>query len=163
MAFPPRVTEIVCDRPEKEKRRIRIYQNKTEVEKKKEAQMSLGLLLLFLSEGTKPRQWGKPWYLKPVVLASAFSLSFSPSPNHSQKYLLMTHLPDTNTPSPALCSVIILPECIQIYPEPASSSLFESVCKRQPGHLCLKGSPKVTTRAASDYRTLTCVSIAFSM
>lgn len=32
--FPPKVTEIACDGPEKEKRSLRIYQSETEVEKK---------------------------------------------------------------------------------------------------------------------------------
>lgn len=67
------MTEIVCDQLDKEKRSVRIYQNRTEVEERKEAQMSLGLLLLFLAEGTKPDSGERPGI--PSLLS--WRLSFS--------------------------------------------------------------------------------------
>lgn len=65
LAFPSRITQIICDNQEKEK--YKIHQNKIKVKRKKKAQLSM----VWCSSSfrrDKTRQWGKPWCCKPIVL-----------------------------------------------------------------------------------------------
>lgn len=52
VTFPSKITEIICDQQAKGNRGI--HQNETKVKRKEETQMSMGLMLLFLSEETEP-------------------------------------------------------------------------------------------------------------
>lgn len=70
VTFPSKITEIICDQQAKGNRGI--HQNETKVKRKEETQMSMGLMLLFLSEETEPDNGENHGALSLFIVLAAF-------------------------------------------------------------------------------------------